>query len=53
MIFDIISAMEKGRIRRVGHVPRLPEERTMKKVFKNIPEEKNQERDGSTMLKII
>jgi hypothetical protein len=33
-------------------VERLPEERTAKKVFKNIPEGKSQERDGCMMLKI-
>jgi hypothetical protein len=37
---DIISEVRKGRLRWLGHVERMPEERTVKKMFKNIPEEK-------------
>jgi hypothetical protein len=54
---DIISASRKARSQWLGHVERMPEERTVKEVFKNIPEGKgqleSQERDGWTMLKII
>jgi hypothetical protein len=54
---DIISESRKGRLRWLGRVERMPEERTVKKVFKNIPEGKicleSQERDGWTMLKMI
>jgi hypothetical protein len=37
---DIMSEIRKGRLRWLGHVERMPEERTVKKVFKNIPEGK-------------
>jgi hypothetical protein len=37
---DIISEIRKGRLRWLGHVERMPEERTVKKEFKNIPEGK-------------
>jgi hypothetical protein len=54
---DIISEIRKGRLQWLQNVERMPEERTMKKVFKNIPEEKHplesQDRDGWTMLKMI
>ena len=47
---DIISEIRKGRWIWLGHVARMPEERTLKNVFKNTLEEKgsveNQERDG-------
>jgi hypothetical protein len=33
---DIISEIRKGRLRYLGHVERMPEERTVKKVFMNI-----------------
>jgi hypothetical protein len=36
----ITSEIIKERLRWLGHVERMPEERTVKKVFKNIPEEK-------------
>jgi hypothetical protein len=35
---DIITEISKGRLRWVGHVENTPEERTVKKVFKNTPE---------------
>jgi hypothetical protein len=37
---DIISGIRKGRLRWLGHVIRVPEERTVKRVFKNIPDRK-------------
>ena len=37
---EVISEIRKGRIRWVEHVERIPKERTVKKVFKNIPEGK-------------
>jgi hypothetical protein len=37
---DIISENRNGRLRRVGHTERISEERTLKKVFKDIPERK-------------
>jgi hypothetical protein len=37
---DIISEIGKGRLRRLGCVERMSEERTVKKVFKNTPEGK-------------
>ena len=52
---DIIPGIRKGRVRWVGHVERITEETTVKKVFKNKPERKkhieNQEREGWTTLK--
>jgi hypothetical protein len=35
---DIDSEFRKERLGWLGHVERMPEERTVKKVFKNIPE---------------
>jgi hypothetical protein len=53
---DIISEIRKERLQCLGQVVIMPEERTVKKVFKIIPEGKgpleSQERDGWTMLKI-
>ena len=37
---DIISEIWKGKVWWVGHVEKMSEERTVKKVFKNIPEGK-------------
>jgi hypothetical protein len=37
---NIISEIRKGRLKWLGHVERMPEERTVKKVFKNILEGK-------------
>jgi hypothetical protein len=37
---DIISEIRKGRLPRLGHVERMPEETTAKKVFNHILEEK-------------
>jgi hypothetical protein len=37
---DIISEIGKGKLRWVGHMERMLEERTVKKEFKNIPEGK-------------
>jgi hypothetical protein len=36
----IISEIRKGRLQWLRHIERLPEERTVKKVFKNIQEGK-------------
>jgi hypothetical protein len=53
----ITEKLEKGRIRWLAYVERMPEETSVKKAFKNIPEKKglleNQERDGWTTIKII
>jgi hypothetical protein len=38
---NITSEIRKGRLRWLGHVERVIEERTVKKVFKNIPEKKS------------
>lgn len=38
---DIISEIRKGRVRWLGHVERVTEETSVKKMFKNIPEGKN------------
>jgi len=37
---DIISGNRKGRLRCLGHEERMPEERSVKKVFKTIPDGK-------------
>jgi hypothetical protein len=37
---DVFSGIRKGRLRWLGHVARVPEERTVKRVFKNIPDGK-------------
>jgi len=37
---DTISGIRKGRLRCLGHVTRVPEGRTVKRVFKNIPDGK-------------
>jgi hypothetical protein len=37
---DIISEIRKGRLRWLGHMERMPEERKLKKVFKNTLEGK-------------
>jgi hypothetical protein len=37
---DIISEIKEQALRWLGQVERIPEERTVKKVFKNTPEEK-------------
>jgi hypothetical protein len=37
---DIVSEIRKGRLRWLGHVARISEERTVKKGFTNIPEGK-------------
>jgi hypothetical protein len=37
---EVISEIRKGRLRWLGHVERVPEERTVTEVFKNAPEEK-------------
>ena len=37
---DIISEIRKRTLRWSGHVKRMPEENTVKKVFENIPEGK-------------
>jgi hypothetical protein len=53
---DVTSDVSKRRLRWLGHVERRPEERSAKKVFKNIPEGKRfvgKPRDSWTMLKII
>jgi hypothetical protein len=54
---DTILEITKGRLGIVRIRERVPDERTVKEVFKNIPEEKDplerQERDGWTMLKMI
>ena len=53
---DIISGIRKERLQCLGRAVIMTEERTVKKAFKIIPEEKgrleSQERDGWTMLKI-
>jgi len=36
----IIAEIRKERLQQLGHVERMPEERTVMKVFKNIPERK-------------
>jgi hypothetical protein len=38
---DIISEIRKGRLRWLGHMETMPEERTVEKVSKNISEGKN------------
>jgi hypothetical protein len=52
-----ISENIKGRLRWLGHVERMSEERTVKKVFKNILEGKKSvgrpRKDEWTMLKMI
>jgi len=53
-----MSEIRKGTLRWLGHVERMQEEKTVKKVFKNILEGKkvpleSQESDGWTMFKII
>jgi hypothetical protein len=35
---DITMKIRKGRLLRLGHEERMPEERIVMKVFKNIPE---------------
>jgi hypothetical protein len=35
---DIISEIRKGRLKWLGHMERMSEERAVKKVFKNTPE---------------
>jgi hypothetical protein len=54
---NIISVIGKERLRHVGHVGRVPEDRAMRKVLKNIPERKgvleSQETDGLMMIKMI
>jgi hypothetical protein len=54
---DTILEITKERLGMVRIRERVPDERTVKEVFKNIPEEKysleNQETDGWTMLKMI
>jgi hypothetical protein len=37
----IISDVREGRLRWFGHVERMPQERTVKEVFKTIPEGKS------------
>jgi hypothetical protein len=37
---DIISEIRKTRLRRLGHVEKMSEERAVKKLFKNIREGK-------------
>jgi len=37
---DVVSEIRKARLRWLGHVERMPEERTVKNVFKSIPEGK-------------
>ena len=37
---DVVSEIREARLRRLGHVERMPEERTVKNVFKSIPEGK-------------
>lgn len=37
---DIVSEIRKARLRWLGHAERIPKERTVKKVFKSIPEGK-------------
>ena len=37
---DIISEIRKARLRRLEHVERMPEERAVQKLFKNIREGK-------------
>jgi hypothetical protein len=39
-VADIILEIRKGRLQWLGHVERIPEERTVKIVLKNIPEGK-------------
>jgi len=52
---DIISEIRKGRLQWLGRVERMPEERTIKEVIKNIPQGKglleSHETDGWIMLK--
>jgi hypothetical protein len=54
---DVILEITKCRLRWLGHVQRMPEEKTVKKAFKNILEGKgpleSKERDGWTMLTMI
>ena len=54
---DITSEIRKGRLRWLGHVERMSQERPVKKVFKNIPEVfsllESQERHGYMTLKMI
>jgi len=53
---DIILEIRKGRLQWLGRVERMPEERTVKEVFENIPQGKGplegEETDGWTMLKM-
>ena len=37
---DIVSEIRKARLGWLGHVERMPEERTVKKMFRSIPEGK-------------
>jgi hypothetical protein len=54
---DIILEIRKGSLRWLGHVKRMSEESTFKRVFKNTLEGKrfleSQETDGQLTLKII
>jgi hypothetical protein len=38
---DIASEIRKGRLQWLGHMERMPEKRTVKKLFKNIPQGKS------------
>jgi hypothetical protein len=38
---DIISEIRNGRLQWLGHVTRVTKERSVKKVFKSIPDEKS------------
>jgi len=54
---DIISEIIKVRLRWLGHVEGMPEDRTTRNTFKNFPEGKSplqsQDRDGWLMSKMI
>ena len=48
---DNVCQIRKGRLRSLGQVERRPEERTVKKVFENIPEGKGWLDDVESDLK--
>jgi hypothetical protein len=53
----IISEIRTGRLQWLGHVERMPEKGTVRKVFKKLQIQKgpleSQERDGWMMLKMV
>jgi hypothetical protein len=54
---NVISETSKRNLRWLGHAKRIPEEKTAKKMLKNIPEGKDllesHEKDAWTMLKMV